>query len=188
MQDNCKGKCVNKFSATGNKRTGSRGVFKSDFVKVSFKIAQQKPTWRSHVSDVTEADYEDTAMEEDAASGTRRGRFRISSAGPPETTLGRFRLIPQGSNYGPTSPCLQRGRFAVIPEEPHAGSPAQGTPISDRPPSPTIEWDFDEKDKSVKYFPVKSKKRALFLAPFPYRFAHPIDHLEVHTELDIAFG
>lgn len=48
------------------------------------------------LADVTEADYEDTAMEEDAASGTRRGRFRISSAGPPETTLGRFRLIPQG--------------------------------------------------------------------------------------------
>ncbi|XP_055680567.1 uncharacterized protein LOC129788453 isoform X2 [Lutzomyia longipalpis] len=81
----------------------------------------------------------------------RRGRFRISTAGPPETTLGRFRLIPQGPNYGPASPCLQRGRFAVIPEEPHAGSPAQGTPISEQPPSresPTLEWDFDEKDKS----------------------------------------
>lgn len=135
------------------------------------------------LADVTEADYEDTAMEEDAASGTRRGRFRISSAGPPETTLGRFRLIPQGfttnfwiflegksdkfeffpgSNYGPTSPCLQRGRFAVIPEEPHAGSPAQGTPISDRPPSPTIEWDFDEKDKSVNISSQSEKARAIF--------------------------
>lgn len=34
--------------------------------------------------------------EEDSAS--RAGRFRISSSssGPPETTLGRFRLTPQG--------------------------------------------------------------------------------------------
>ncbi|XP_059609226.1 uncharacterized protein LOC132256714 isoform X2 [Phlebotomus argentipes] len=88
-------------------------------------------------------------MEEDAGSGTRRGRFRVSSAGPPETTLGRFRLIPQGT-YGPTSPCLQRGRFAVIPEEPQAGSPALGTPVNERPASHSsdIEWDFDEKDKS----------------------------------------
>uniref|UniRef100_A0A1B0CH12 Uncharacterized protein n=1 Tax=Lutzomyia longipalpis TaxID=7200 RepID=A0A1B0CH12_LUTLO len=90
----------------------------------------------------------------------RRGRFRISTAGPPETTLGRFRLIPQGPNYGPASPCLQRGRFAVIPEEPHAGSPAQGTPISEQPPSresPTLEWDFDEKDKSVIFIYILCK-------------------------------
>lgn len=38
---------------------------------------------------------------------------------------------------------LQRGRFAVIPEEPQ-GSPAQGTPLSERDErSPSPEWDFD---------------------------------------------
>ncbi|KAH8346528.1 hypothetical protein KR084_002616 [Drosophila pseudotakahashii] len=83
---------------------------------------------------------------EDVAAA-RRGRFRVTSStpqGPPETTLGRFRLMPT-SNYGAISPILQRGRFAVIPEEPQAGSPALGTP----PPgsrtarSPSPEWDFD---------------------------------------------
>ncbi|XP_064554859.1 uncharacterized protein SNF4Agamma isoform X4 [Drosophila montana] len=84
---------------------------------------------------------------EDVAAA-RRGRFRVTSstpAGPPETTLGRFRLMPT-SNYGAISPILQRGRFAVIPEEPQAGSPAVCTP----PPggqaerrSPSPEWDFD---------------------------------------------
>lgn len=45
-----------------------------------------------------------------------------------------------------TSPCLQRGRFAVIPEEPH-GSTASGSQsneqsrINNRSPSP--DWDFD---------------------------------------------
>ncbi|XP_046805638.1 uncharacterized protein LOC111689008 [Lucilia cuprina] len=75
----------------------------------------------------------------------RRGRFRVTSTqqqGPPETTLGRFRLMPT-SNYGTISPILQRGRFAVIPEEPH-GSPAQGTPPAERSiRSPSPEWDFD---------------------------------------------
>ncbi|XP_034485209.1 uncharacterized protein LOC117790064 isoform X2 [Drosophila innubila] len=81
-------------------------------------------------------------------TAARRGRFRVTSstpAGPPETTLGRFRLMPT-SNYGAISPILQRGRFAVIPEEPQAGSPALNTP----PPggqserrSPSPEWDFD---------------------------------------------
>ncbi|XP_017034355.3 uncharacterized protein SNF4Agamma isoform X2 [Drosophila kikkawai] len=92
---------------------------------------------------------------EDVAAA-RRGRFRITSStpqGPPETTLGRFRLMPT-SNYGAISPILQRGRFAVIPEEPQAGSPALGTP----PPggrtarSPSPEWDFDieqEQDGSI---------------------------------------
>ncbi|XP_030572229.1 uncharacterized protein LOC115770918 isoform X3 [Drosophila novamexicana] len=84
---------------------------------------------------------------EDVAAA-RRGRFRVTSstpAGPPETTLGRFRLMPT-SNYGAISPILQRGRFAVIPEEPQAGSPAVCTPppggrAEQRSPSP--EWDFD---------------------------------------------
>ncbi|XP_017846477.1 uncharacterized protein LOC108602781 isoform X2 [Drosophila busckii] len=88
-------------------------------------------------------DYEEVAA-------ARRGRFRVtSSAGPPETTLGRFRLMPT-SNYGAISPILQRGRFAVIPEEPQAGSPALSTPPpggrkerQSRSPSPEPEWDFD---------------------------------------------
>ncbi|XP_039496101.1 uncharacterized protein LOC120454662 isoform X2 [Drosophila santomea] len=95
------------------------------------------------------SNYEDVAA-------ARRGRFRVTSStpqGPPETTLGRFRLMPT-SNYGAISPILQRGRFAVIPEEPQAGSPALGTP----PPgsrtarSPSPEWDFDieqEQDGSL---------------------------------------
>ncbi|SPP88389.1 uncharacterized protein LOC117590124 isoform X2 [Drosophila guanche] len=76
---------------------------------------------------------------EDVAAA-RRGRFRITSStpqGPPETTLGRFRLMPT-SNYGAISPILQCGRFAVIPEEPQAGPPGGRTA---RSPSP--EWDFD---------------------------------------------
>lgn len=33
----------------------------------------------------------------DEVAAARRGRFRVtsSSSGPPETTLGRFRLVPQ---------------------------------------------------------------------------------------------
>ncbi|XP_032593038.1 uncharacterized protein LOC6564447 isoform X2 [Drosophila grimshawi] len=81
-------------------------------------------------------------------TAARRGRFRVTSstpAGPPETTLGRFRLMPT-SNYGAISPILQRGRFAVIPEEPQAGSPAISTPPPGGQPgkrSPSPEWDFD---------------------------------------------
>lgn len=47
------------------------------------------------VPDVAEENL-DGGTEEVATS--RSGRFRVSSApsGPPETTLGRFRLIPQG--------------------------------------------------------------------------------------------
>lgn len=46
-------------------------------------------------ADVTEEEMSDGS---DEASTSRAGRFRVSSApsGPPETTLGRFRLIPQG--------------------------------------------------------------------------------------------
>lgn len=47
--------------------------------------------------------------------------------------------------YGPPSPCLQRGRFAVIPEEPQTCSPsisdAQSQNREKRTPSP--EWDFN---------------------------------------------
>ncbi|XP_036331277.1 uncharacterized protein LOC118742948 [Rhagoletis pomonella] len=84
-----------------------------------------------------------SGYEEVAAA--RRGRFHVTSTaaqGPPETTFGRFRLMPT-SNYGAISPILQRGRFAVIPEEPQ-GSPAQGTPPTERSVrSPSPEWDFD---------------------------------------------
>ncbi|KAH8311326.1 hypothetical protein KR044_005691, partial [Drosophila immigrans] len=93
-------------------------------------------------------------------TAARRGRFRVTSstpAGPPETTLGRFRLMPT-SNYGAISPILQRGRFAVIPEEPQAGSPALSTPPPGGPSerrSPSPEWDFDieqvSKSKTEKY-------------------------------------
>ena len=54
------------------------------------------------------------------------------------------------ANYGTISPILQRGRFAVIPEEPH-GSPAQGTPPAERSlRSPSPEWDFDIEQVSSK--------------------------------------
>lgn len=49
------------------------------------------------------------------------------------------------ANYAPASPFLGRSRFSVIPEEPH-GSPSQGTPATEKQPSP--EWDFDD-DKRV---------------------------------------
>lgn len=109
----------------------------------------------------------------DEGSATRRGRFRVSAppAGPPETTVGRFRLVPQGGkffapspkrllfarfqltltlfwhpgNYGPASPFLQRGRFSVIPEEPQNSPSATITPpiiTTDRQASP--DWDFDD--------------------------------------------
>ncbi|XP_039440649.1 uncharacterized protein LOC120421497 [Culex pipiens pallens] len=87
----------------------------------------------------------------DEGSATRRGRFRVSAppAGPPETTVGRFRLVPQGGNYGPASPFLQRGRFSVIPEEPQNSPSATITPpiiTTDRQASP--DWDFDD-DKQI---------------------------------------
>ncbi|CAD6991588.1 unnamed protein product [Ceratitis capitata] len=86
-------------------------------------------------------------------AAARRGRFHVTSTaaqGPPETTFGRFRLMPT-SNYGAISPILHRGRFAVIPEEPQ-GSPAQGTPPAGgalRSPSP--EWDFDIEQVSAAH-------------------------------------
>lgn len=47
-------------------------------------------------TDVTEEELSDGSDE--VSTTSRAGRFRVSSAptGPPETTLGRFRLIPQG--------------------------------------------------------------------------------------------
>lgn len=88
----------------------------------------------------------------DDGSATRRGRFRVSAppAGPPETTVGRFRLVPQGGNYGPASPFLQRGRFSVIPEEPQNSPSATMTPpiiVTDRQASP--DWDFDDDKDSA---------------------------------------
>ncbi|KAG4080328.1 hypothetical protein HA402_010820 [Bradysia odoriphaga] len=92
---------------------------------------------------VTEDEY---GGSEEASS--RKGRFRVtssSSSGPPETTPGRYRLNPQ-NQFQSTSPCLQRGRFAVIPEEPH-GSTASGSQSNEqsRPNnrSPSPDWDFD---------------------------------------------
>lgn len=51
--------------------------------------------------------------------------------------------------YGPVaSPSMQRGRFAVIPEEPNvSGSPVTATEIDRRSPSP--DWDFDDKTVSM---------------------------------------
>lgn len=93
---------------------------------------------------------------------TRKGRFRISNApGPPETSHGRFRISPHGmrikeksyvnekiavntryywiaATYGPPSPCLQRGRFAVIPEE-----PLTSTSNNTEKRSPSPDWDFN---------------------------------------------
>ncbi|EAT39554.1 AAEL008659-PA [Aedes aegypti] len=123
-------------------------------------------------------------MEDDISNGiddvstTRRGRFRVSAppAGPPETTVGRFRLVPQTGNYGPASPFLQRGRFSVIPEEPQ-NSPGAGPNVvptivtTDRQASP--DWDFDD-EKTVQEYPmvvqsVKTKQRLLYfrLAAIP---------------------
>ncbi|XP_058821717.1 uncharacterized protein LOC131683614 isoform X2 [Topomyia yanbarensis] len=88
---------------------------------------------------------DETSSGSDEGSGTRRGRFRVSapSAGIPETTVGRFRLIPQSGNYGPTSPFL--GRFSVIPEEPQnspSSAISQPNNETDRQASP--DWDFDD--------------------------------------------
>lgn len=70
----------------------------------------------------------------------KAGRFKVSVAPPPsETSVGRFRLIPQGS------PFLQRGRFSVIPEEEtSASSPLVQTKLSGPKivVDPSPEWDF----------------------------------------------
>lgn len=70
----------------------------------------------------------------------KAGRFKVSVAPPPpETSVGRFRLIPQGS------PFLQRGRFSVIPEEDSgANSPLVQTKLTGPKivVEPSPEWDF----------------------------------------------
>lgn len=105
-------------------------------------------------------------MGEHELAAIRMGRFRIcppNAPGPPETSHGRFRISTQGNvyyeipfffkliktisihktgAYGPASPCLQRGRFAVIPEEPSSAAvtDSQINNGSKRAPSP--DWDF----------------------------------------------
>uniref|UniRef100_A0A182F852 Uncharacterized protein n=1 Tax=Anopheles albimanus TaxID=7167 RepID=A0A182F852_ANOAL len=123
-------------------------VVGDDDVTVKRKTAKKQSNGRNNVSDdLAAGSYDDGAT-------TRRGRFRVSAppTGPPETTVGRFRLIPQAGTYGPTSPFLQRGRFSVIPEEPQNSPSASAitppiitTTAADRQASP--DWDFDD-DKS----------------------------------------
>lgn len=45
--------------------------------------------------------------------------------------------------YGPTSPCVQRGRFAVIPEEPSSSPSVNDTNANERR-TPSPDWDFAE--------------------------------------------
>lgn len=64
----------------------------------------------------------------------KAGRFKVSAAPSTESTsIGRFRLIPQGS------PFLQRGRFSAIPEEESSPAVRQGPEIT---VDPSPEWDF----------------------------------------------
>lgn len=78
---------------------------------------------------------------ESLSEAESRGRFRVSVAPPPpepsSSTVGRFRLNPQGS------PFLQRGRFSVIPEE-ETGSPLTQAKLSGPKivVDPSPEWDF----------------------------------------------
>lgn len=64
----------------------------------------------------------------------KAGRFKVTAAAPEPTSIGRFRLIPQGS------PFLQRGRFSVIPEEESSPAVTRQGPEITVDPSP--EWDF----------------------------------------------
>lgn len=53
------------------------------------------------------------------------------------------------ATYGPPSPCVQRGRFAVIPEEPlTASADITSNNIAKRSPSP--DWDFNTEVSSYK--------------------------------------
>ncbi|XP_026465042.1 uncharacterized protein LOC113367672 [Ctenocephalides felis] len=123
--------------------------------------------------------------EESGASGgstTVRGRFKVSSSssGGGASAIGgtsrvdkhdnfssfdgsgsgMYRLAPlyqQNFTYGPPSPYIKRGRFAVIPEE-SAAPPCQTPyyPAGSRSPSPRpLEegddaWDFDDEEPSNK--------------------------------------
>lgn len=49
-------------------------------------------------------------------------------------------LLCPTATYGATSPCVQRGRFAVIPEEPSGSPSVNETVEKKRAPSP--DWDF----------------------------------------------
>lgn len=55
--------------------------------------------------------------------------------------------------YGPTSPCVQRGRFAVIPEEPSSSPSVNDANSSNgknrRTPSP--DWDFTTEVKKKEF-------------------------------------
>lgn len=53
--------------------------------------------------------------------------------------------ISIADTYGPPSPCLQRGRFAVIPEEPQTCSPSIGDaqPQNRDKRTPSPDWDFN---------------------------------------------
>lgn len=58
-----------------------------------------------------------------------------------------------------TSPCLQRGRFAVIPEEPGGGGGAasgsqtnEQAKLNNRSPSPDWDFDTDVSHKVYLYF------------------------------------
>lgn len=44
--------------------------------------------------------------------------------------------------YGPTSPCVQRGRFAVIPEEPSSSPSVNDSNTNERRRTPSPDWDF----------------------------------------------
>lgn len=95
----------------------------------------------------------------ESSEAESRGRFKVSVAPPPpETSVGRFRLIPQGS------PFLQRGRFSVIPEE-ETGSPLTQVKLS----GPKIivdaspEWDFVSKTIYANYLDISSAEIARFV-------------------------
>lgn len=62
--------------------------------------------------------------------------------------------------YGPTSPCVQRGRFAVIPEEPSSSPSVTETNINERRRTPSPDWDFtieviktNDKEKTQVFYP-----------------------------------
>lgn len=76
----------------------------------------------------------------------KAGRFKVSAAPStePTSTIGRFRLIPQGS------PFLQRGRFSAIPEEESSPAASRQGPEITVDPSP--EWDFQVSSTTTSIF------------------------------------
>lgn len=83
------------------------------------------------------------AAEMESDESFKAGRFNVSVIPPPaeqQTSIGRIRLIPQGSPS-----FLQRGRFSVIPEEESTlQSPSIQTKLSGPKivVDPSPEWDF----------------------------------------------